>query len=147
MQYSAGTGASTAAGRQMISTTSGAPSGPGTERSSTVYSPPRVSSWFVGCGMIPALRRNGIASAVSGGNGGIAASTAPHSGSYGGGGPTWVVVVISVLRVPGERLRLLDGCDRDDGPLEAVPARADLERLSAVGQRHLRGRVRRDGEV
>src|SRR5690348_5441138 len=97
--------------------------------------------------MNPALRRSGIASAVSGGNGGSPARTAPHSGSYGGGGPTGDVVVTSVLRVPVEGLRLLHRRDRDDGPLEAVPARAHFERLAAVGQRHLRGRARRHDEV
>src|SRR3954468_1800273 len=95
----------------------------------------------------PPARNAGIVSSVSAGNSGSRARTAPHSWSYGGGGPTREVVVISVLRVPVERVRLLDRSHRDDGPLEGVPARADLERLAAVGQRDLGGRVRRHDEL
>jgi hypothetical protein len=62
-----------------------------------VNRPPRARSSFVGRGMNAAAaeRIAGIVSKVSGGNGGGAEKITPHSGSYGGGGPTCADVAVT----------------------------------------------------
>src|SRR4051812_21083163 len=84
------TGAVADVGRQMSSEISGAPSGPGTDRSSTVKAPCRRRSSFVGDGIAGfGCRSSGITSGVieAGRTSASGARTAAHSGSNGGGGP------------------------------------------------------------
>src|SRR4051794_11845219 len=107
----AGTGVLVDVGLQMSNGTSGAPSGPRTDRSSTVNAPPRWRSSLVGAGLAGfGCRRIGIISGVT--DGGINSAMVPiasaHSGSNGTGGPTSVPEVSaevdsSAMRTPRDQ--------------------------------------------
>ena len=96
-----------------------------------------------------AARAAGIASAVSGGNGGSPARTAPHSASYGGGGPTGRSVGHAWSSASGSSKTKGFSTGFGSGTVQVKVCRPgpDLDRRAAVGQRHLRRRVRRHGRL
>jgi hypothetical protein len=130
-----------AVGRQISSETSGAPSGPGTDRSSTVKAPPRRRSSSLGRGVSGLCRSTGISSAVSGAENASAncSSATAHSGSNGGGGP-----ISAAGRADGDVSVTGPPGSADGGPIVlGDPAAGQPLIFGCLGTRHALCRLRR----